>query len=99
MNGNLDKIGKLFNESWENKKRLSDRISNPIVDNLYKIGLENGAQGGRLLGSGGGGYILFYYSPKKRKQLREALEKEGGEIMDFNFESQGVQTWPTKINI
>jgi len=55
--------------------------------------MKNGANGGKLLGAGGGGYILFSYSPKKRNQLVKSLEDCGGEIMNFNFESNGTRVW------
>ncbi len=86
----IEGIGELLHESWESKKRLNQGISNPKIDSLYTIGLKNGAIGGRLLGAGGGGYILFFHAPKKRNILKKALEKEGGEIINFNFESAGT---------
>ena len=66
------------------------------VINLYDVGLKNGALGGRLLGAGGGGYILFFFSPKKRNQLKAALEKEGGQIMNFKFDFEGTKIWSVK---
>lgn len=96
--GNLGKIGELLNKSWESKKKLSSLISNPKIDELYQTGMDNGAIGGKLLGAGGGGYILFFYSPKKRKQLRDSLKEKNGEIVDFNFESEGVKVWQVQEN-
>ncbi len=93
LTGNLGKIGELLNKSWESKKKLSNIISSPRIDELYQAGLSNGATGGKLLGAGGGGYLLFFYSPRKRKQLRGALENKGGEIVDFNFEFGGAKSW------
>ena len=66
------------------------------TDSVYDLGISTGAYGGKLLGSGGGGYILFLHPPKKRNKLVETLRGEGGEILDFNFESRGVQTWHAK---
>ena len=63
VNGELDSIGKLLHECWENKKRSNNKISNTNIDRLYNIGIRNGALGGKLLGAGGGGYILFFCSP------------------------------------
>ena len=68
LTGDLRKIGESLSKSWENKKRLSQKVSNPEIDELYQTGLNNGAIGGKLLGAGGGGYLLFYYSPQKRRQ-------------------------------
>ena len=96
LKNELNKIGYLLAKSWDNKKKLSKNISNSNIDRLYEIGLKNGALGGKLLGSGKGGYILFFYSPKKRNQLRRELENNGGDIMDFNFESSGIKIWKTQ---
>ena len=90
---NIDAIGKLLHESWEMKKKFSDKISNFKINEMYDTGIKNGAVGGKLLGAGGGGYLLFFYSLKKRNQLVNALKKAGGEIMSFNFDSRGFYTW------
>lgn len=96
LRNELENVGRLLHESWKNKRKLSNSISNPEIDNLYETGLKNGAYGGRLLGSGGGGYILFFFTPKKRNQLLKALTDEEGEIMEFNFEFGGTKIWPVK---
>jgi D-glycero-alpha-D-manno-heptose-7-phosphate kinase len=53
------------NLSWQMKREL--KASTPKIDKLYQKGLDNGALGGKLLGSGGGGYFLFFVEPMKRK--------------------------------
>ena len=96
LTNQLEIFGRLLNDAWELKKSFSNKISNQIVDELYKIGLNNGAYGGKLLGAGNGGYIMFFHSPKRRKELIKALEEKSGEILDFSFESSGTQIWKTK---
>ncbi len=96
LTNNFEKIGELLHESWMKKRSLSKNVSNPKIDTFYETGIKNGAYGGKLLGSGGGGYILFFCSPQKRNQLKKALERVGGEIMDFNFEFNGTKIWPVK---
>ena len=85
-----------MHHSWEIKKKLSPKATNDRIENLYRIGLKNGAYGGKLLGAGAGGYLLFFYQPKKRNELKKALEKEGGEILHFNFEFNGTKIWSVK---
>ncbi|MEM0465189.1 MAG: sugar phosphate nucleotidyltransferase [Candidatus Pacearchaeota archaeon] len=99
LTNNLENIGRLLHISWENKKKCGKRITNPNIDKLYNIAIENGAYGGKLLGAGGGGYLLIFHSPKKRNQLVNALSKEGGEIMNFNFEFSGTKIWNVKNKI
>jgi D-glycero-alpha-D-manno-heptose-7-phosphate kinase len=98
LTNNLPNIGRLLHESWLSKRELSSSISNPEIDRLYELGLQNGAYGGRLLGAGGGGYLLFYCPPKKRSQLTKALKNSGGEILNFNFEFGGTKVWNVRSN-
>lgn len=92
----LETLGRFLNETWLIKRSLDLRISNKTVDDLYETGLKNGAYGGRLLGAGDGGYILFFFSPKRRNDLKRALEAAGGDVMNFNFDLEGVQVWNSK---
>jgi D-glycero-alpha-D-manno-heptose-7-phosphate kinase len=47
---NLNDFGKLLNESWQIKKSLSKKISNEVIDTIYKKAINAGALGGKLLG-------------------------------------------------
>ena len=98
LKNNLGEIGGLLHNSWQDKRKLVKCMSNNKIDELYGVGMKNGANGGKLLGAGGGGYLLFSHSPKKRNQLVQALENNGGEIMNFNFEFNGTKTWKSLKN-
>lgn len=79
--GNLDKIGEIFNTHWENKKKRSDLISSLELDSIYERALRSGATGGKLIGLGGGGYFLFYVPDRL----------EGFETVDFEVDWEGVK--------
>jgi len=79
----------LLNDTWDLKKKLADNVSNSSIDNMYKIGLENGAVGGKLLGAGGGGFMLFFIEPDKKEQLKKALSEFT--FIPFKFENMGSQ--------
>lgn len=96
LRGRVAEFGELLHDAWENKKRLNPRITNSVIDFLYDIGIKNGAYGGKILGAGGGGYLLFFISHLKRKKLTQELEKAGGTVLDFDFESKGLQVWPVR---
>ena len=96
LTNHLEIFGKLLHESWESKRKLSQSISTQGIDALYEVGMKNGAHGGKLLGAGNGGYILFFYQPRRRNELKQALEKAGGEVIDFNFDFQGTLIWPAR---
>ena len=88
-NKNILEFGKLLNETWKLKRSISNKISNPIIDNIYETALKAGAIGGKLLGAGGGGFMIFFVPPKKQPKVREALKS----LLEvpFNFESEGSQ--------
>lgn len=60
LEDNPNDFGRLLNETWVEKKNLSPFVTNSNIDELYNLGIKNGAFGGKLLGAGGGGFILFY---------------------------------------
>ena len=89
IKGDIDEFGKLLHSHWLVKKKISSKMSNPDIDKWYKIGLENGAIGGKIMGAGGGGFMLFCVSNGYRKRLRSAIEATGLKYMDFRFDFEG----------
>jgi D-glycero-alpha-D-manno-heptose-7-phosphate kinase len=87
IGGQIHKIGELLNLSWEKKKKLSTKIQNSSIENLYKLGMEGKALGGKLLGAGGGGYFLFISVPENHVELRKKLN--GFNELPFTLESSG----------
>ena len=65
----LDEIGKLLNEGWKLKKKLSKQITSKKIDQIYKSALKHGAIGGKVLGAGGGGFLLLYVPKSKQKLI------------------------------
>ena len=58
--GEINDFGKLLNEAWKIKKSLSNKITNPYIDEIYESAMNTGALGGKLLGAGSGGFMLFF---------------------------------------
>jgi D-glycero-alpha-D-manno-heptose-7-phosphate kinase len=85
--GNLDIIGMLLHESWELKKQLASRVSNPTIDAIYEAALKAGAIGGKITGAGGGGFLLLYCPYEKREAVRDALSDL--QEVPFNLEPDG----------
>jgi D-glycero-alpha-D-manno-heptose-7-phosphate kinase len=69
----IQKFGKLLNEAWELKRRLSSRISDDQISNWYRRGIDAGAYGGKLCGAGGGGFLLFCAPREKHSAIKAAL--------------------------
>ena len=91
--GDLKKFGWLLDESWQNKKKMADGISNETIDNIYEIAKENGALGGKISGAGGGGFMFFFSDADKKYDLVKALSENGAQIMNYSFEHNGLVTW------
>lgn len=86
--GEVGETGPLFHEHWLAKKRLSQKITNPAIDELYEIGLKNGSSGGKLIGAGGGGFIVFYCEAEKAR-LRKAMAAKNAPEFSFKFDFDG----------
>jgi D-glycero-alpha-D-manno-heptose-7-phosphate kinase len=87
--GELRKFGLLLHEGWENKKRISDKISTPAIDRMYAIARAQGALGGKITGAGGGGFMLLYCEEEDQLAVREAFASEGIREMRFGFDFAG----------
>ncbi len=85
---NFDKVGELFDEHWEYKKTLSEKVSNPSFDTIYSIAKENGALGGKISGAGGGGFFVFYV-PKNHERFRSVMKSLGLREMKYAFDCEG----------
>jgi D-glycero-alpha-D-manno-heptose-7-phosphate kinase len=85
----LDEFGRLLHQSWQIKRTLTQKITNPAIDEIYEAGLSAGALGGKLLGAGGGGFMLFYVPPERREALRTRLKKLL--CVPFAFSTKGSQ--------
>ena len=53
LKGDIDKLAKLLDESWQNKKHFTNNISNEYIDSLYQTAIDSGAVGGKISGAGG----------------------------------------------
>lgn len=72
--GYINDFGALLHEAWTLKKSTSDRITNPIIDQMYQDAIAAGALGGKILGAGGGGFLMVYVPEKNHTHVREALK-------------------------
>jgi len=89
--GNLHKFGELLHQSWVNKRKLPDNITNAFIDQSYTTALEHGAVGGKVMGAYGGGTLLLYCPEERQAAVRAALEGLGLQRLDFAFDTEGAQ--------
>ena len=96
LRGRLMQFGRALDEGWQNKRRLSTKISSDRLDGIYTGARANGALGGKLLGAGGGGFFLFFVPPFRKHQLLDHLSASGLQIRQFRFEPEGLQAWSAR---
>jgi D-glycero-alpha-D-manno-heptose-7-phosphate kinase len=87
----LGTFGKLLDQSWKIKKKVSSRISNSRIDQIYEAALARGALGGKISGAGGGGFLLLYCEKQKQDAVRAALREFGLKEMKFHFDMAGTK--------
>ena len=89
-NININEFGTLLNETWELKKKLSERVTRPEIDELYETAIKNGAIGGKLCGAGDGGFMVLYVEPKNQNKVRESLKNYLFVPFKFDFEGSKI---------
>ena len=89
VRGDVEPIGALLDKSWQLKKRLASRISNPAINDMYATALKAGATGGKISGAGGGGFLFLYCPVERQSAVREALRNL--RELPFRFDPYGSQ--------
>ena len=84
----VDRVGALFDEHWEYKKKISQAMSNPKFDAIYQAAKEAGALGGKISGAGGGGFFTFYV-PEHHNKFRAAMKRFGLRELRYRFDFEG----------
>lgn len=93
LRGDLDRVAKLLNESWNAKKQTSRSVSNPIIEKLWTVGHNAGAKAAKVSGAGGGGFMMFIVDPDRRAALGRALRECRGTSDVVGFSGEGVEAW------
>jgi D-glycero-alpha-D-manno-heptose-7-phosphate kinase len=87
--GDLTSFARLLNVQWEQKQQRSHTATNDDINRWYRLAMENGAAGGKLVGAGGGGFLMFYAEDKTR--LRHSLFELGLREVRFRFDFEGTK--------
>lgn len=89
--GRVNMLGELLHVHWETKKKRSQNMTEPFIDECYDIARKNGAIGGKLIGAGGGGFLMFYCDNHAKPKLTKAMQEMGLERERFNFDFDGTK--------
>jgi D-glycero-alpha-D-manno-heptose-7-phosphate kinase len=95
IKGRLTDLGELFHFGFENKRKMTEGISNPFIEEIYKAALSAGAAGGKISGAGGGGFMFFYCPGNSRFRVIKELDSFAGRVWPFSFTGNGLVTWTT----
>jgi D-glycero-alpha-D-manno-heptose-7-phosphate kinase len=72
-NKQFEVLGNLLAINWENKKKLASAVSNPHINEMVAVALENGATGCKIAGAGGGGFLMSYVPLQQQENFRTAM--------------------------
>ncbi|HPU13162.1 MAG TPA: GHMP kinase [Aeromicrobium sp.] len=93
VRGEVDTLGRLLGEAWAEKRKMSDRIATPLIDEAINKALQLGALGGKVTGAGGGGHLTFICEFERRHIVAEELTRMGLVVSEFTFSREGLVTW------
>ena len=89
--GQVNELGELLHAHWEIKKKRSEKMSDPFIDECYEAARKHGAIGGKVVGAGGGGFLMLYSSNHDKPRLIEVMQKMGLRWERFRFDFDGAK--------
>jgi D-glycero-alpha-D-manno-heptose-7-phosphate kinase len=84
-----NELGRMMDENWELKRRLTDGVTNPKIDRWHAAAKQSGALGGKLMGAGGGGFLFFVVPPEKQREVQRTLEGMGLQRKSMELDIDG----------
>lgn len=93
LKGDINNFAQIIQDGWENKKKMANNITNPMIQEAMDVAMAAGAKAGKVSGAGGGGFIMFVVEPTKKKEVEIALKKLNGFVMPFQFSDGGAHGW------
>ena len=93
LKGRLHEIGEILDFGFHQKRQMAANISNSSIEEVYEAAKKSGASGGKISGAGGGGFMIFYCPGNTRYKVMETLRTFGGEVRNYQFSTQGLNTW------
>ena len=88
--GNILDLGVLLDQSWQLKKSLASKVSNPKIDKMYSAAIQAGATGGKISGAGNGGFLTLIVPEDKRQSVSRALNNY--KQMSISFSADGSKS-------
>lgn len=93
LKGDMAEFARVIGQAWEDKKKMANGITNPIIQKAFDVALAAGAKAGKVSGAGGGGFIMFVVEPVRKCEVVESLQRLDGFVMPFQFSDGGAHGW------
>lgn len=89
IDGAVEEVGPLLDQSWDLKKQMASNVSNAHLDGLYARALAAGATGGKVSGAGAGGCLLLFVPEERQSAVRAAMQEARLKEVTFLLEPEG----------
>ena len=93
LRGKLNDFGGILDFGYQQKRKMAEGISNPMMEEIYETAKGAGATGGKISGAGGGGFMIFYCPGTTKYNVIKSLERFGGYHKNYQFVEHGLTTW------
>lgn len=93
LKGKLNEFGEILDYGHQQKRKMAEGISNPLMEEIYDTAKKAGATGGKISGAGGGGFMTFYCPGNSKYAVIKSLERFGGIYRTYQFVEHGLRTW------
>jgi len=93
LQGDMASFARILGQAWEDKKKMADAITNPMIQEAFDVAMNAGAIAGKVSGAGGGGFMMLMVNPTRRVEVIEALSALPGKVVPFQFTEKGAVAW------
>lgn len=93
LQGDMSSFARILGSAWEDKKKMADAITNPMIQEAFDVAIAAGAISGKVSGAGGGGFMMLMVAPEKRMAVMEAMQSLPGKVVPFQFTDKGAVAW------
>jgi D-glycero-alpha-D-manno-heptose-7-phosphate kinase len=93
LQARLGDFAAILHEEWVAKKRTSDSVTTPQIDEMYEEARRLGALGGKVSGAGGGGFMFVYCPFDRKPSVAARLAQMGADTLPISFALEGMRSW------
>jgi len=86
----LDKIGRLLNLEWSERKKLSPRVETPRMKEIISACMKVGGFAAKTCGAGGGGCVIILSHDGRTRGIESEVVKRAGAILKYKIVERGM---------